>query len=62
MAKIAKTKSDVAHLEQLLDDALAGTFPASDPVGSLTAEKKSQAEIARKPAPPAPGSTQSPEG
>ena len=34
----AKSKTVAAHLDQLLDDALAGTFPASDPVATLTAE------------------------
>ena len=31
-------KPDDAHLDDLLDAALAGTFPASDPVSALYAE------------------------
>jgi hypothetical protein len=29
-----------AHLEELLDEALAGTFPASDPVSALSADRE----------------------
>jgi hypothetical protein len=35
-----------AHLERLLDEALAATFPASDPVSSLVHE-----ELSREPKP-----------
>jgi hypothetical protein len=31
---------DQAHLDDLLDAALAGTFPASDPVAHLVSEAK----------------------
>jgi hypothetical protein len=29
-------QDDAAHVEQLLDDALAATFPCSDPISTLT--------------------------
>jgi hypothetical protein len=29
---------ELRHLEELLDDALADSFPASDPLSSLTAD------------------------
>jgi hypothetical protein len=31
---------DKCHLDDLLDEALAGTFPASDPVSGLVADEK----------------------
>lgn len=31
--------TDKMHLEELLDAALAGTFPASDPVSGLVSER-----------------------
>jgi hypothetical protein len=31
--------ADKAHLEDLLDAALAGTFPASDPVSGLVSDR-----------------------
>ena len=46
-------KQDEAHLDDLLDDALAGTFPASDPVSALHAERK---------APPSAGTSGRPAG
>jgi hypothetical protein len=36
-------KRDEAHLDDLLDEALAGTFPASDPVSALHAEGRAPA-------------------
>ena len=36
-------KPEDAHLDDLLDEALAGTFPASDPVSALHAEGKAPA-------------------
>jgi len=36
-------KPDDAHLDDLLDEALAGTFPASDPVSALYAEREAPA-------------------
>jgi hypothetical protein len=43
------------HLDDLLDAALAGTFPASDPVAHLVSETKerSAAPQGQKAAPPA---------
>jgi hypothetical protein len=31
-------ETELLHLEELLDEALADSFPASDPVSSLTAD------------------------
>jgi hypothetical protein len=33
-------KLEEGHLDDLLDEALAGTFPASDPVSGLYAERE----------------------
>jgi len=62
MINTAKSRAAESHVDQLLDDALAGTFPASDPVGSLTAEKRRPGQDVKKPAPSASRSAQLPEG
>jgi hypothetical protein len=46
-------KRDDRHLDDLLDEALAGTFPASDPVSALHADRK---------APPSAGTAGAPAG
>jgi hypothetical protein len=32
------------HLDRLLDEALAGTFPASDPVSTLVSEERPRSD------------------
>jgi hypothetical protein len=46
-------KPEESHLDDLLDEALAGTFPASDPVSALYAERE---------APPSAGTAGGPAG
>ncbi len=40
---------DRAHLEKLLDEALKGTFPASDPIAIDVAEPADEKTVADKP-------------
>lgn len=53
-ARPAREKNDrrspdrAEHLERLLDEALAATFPASDPVSTLTPEETPPDSKARK--------------
>jgi hypothetical protein len=41
-------KPDKSHLDDLLDAALAGTFPASDPVSGLVSDETSPASGAAR--------------
>ncbi len=38
------SSAEMAHLDKLLDEALEGTFPASDPI-AVTVEKSSECVI-----------------
>lgn len=40
--------ADQEHLDWLLDEALAATFPASDPVAICSTGQDSQAHVARE--------------
>jgi hypothetical protein len=44
-----RKKPDRAHLEKLLDEALKGTFPASDPVAIDVVEQADEKTVADKP-------------
>jgi hypothetical protein len=44
-----RKKPDRAHLEKLLDEALKGTFPASDPVAINVVEQADTKTVAEKP-------------
>ena len=49
--------ADKIHLDELLDAALAGTFPASDPVAGLSADR-AEAPLAGAPAQGRPASNE----
>ena len=48
--EVAKSADDKAHRERQLDDALADTFPASDPVSISTVDVRSASQRLIKPA------------
>jgi len=48
--EVAKSGDHQAHRERQLDDALADTFPASDPVSTSTVDVGSASQCLIKPA------------